>query len=138
MLEWRTWLMDGGSEAGEADVVLEELGSYQRVAAERSQPAARSGSYGCAITAGPREGITFSLRVCMETGETTLFSNWARSRGGELSLQPTVWAFAAGQDPRELCSPPAPVGIRTDRTQVSLQEEQRGVPVRLAQPPGWT
>ncbi len=128
LTEWRNWLSDGGFEAGATDVILEDLGSFQQATAERSPAAARSGSYGYAITAGPGEGITFSLRVNMEKGETTRFSFWARSPGGQVALQPTVWAFAAGQEPHELYSSPAPISVGPEWTEVSFPvENDRGL-----------
>ena len=84
LVEFHNWLDDGGFEEGVAEVVPSDHH-------ERSQAAARTGSWGYAITAGPGEGATFSVKAYVEKGEDIRFSFWTRSVGGELSLQPMVF-----------------------------------------------
>ncbi len=93
LVEFYNWLDDGGFEEGVAEVVLSDHheGALGRATVERSQAAARTGSWGHAITAGPGEGVTFSIKAYVEKGEDIRFSFWARSAGGEVSLQPLVF-----------------------------------------------
>jgi hypothetical protein len=92
LLGWYSWLEDGGFEQGSAAVTVSGLpqGGLKLGSAERSQQAARTGSWGYEITTGADEGLIFSLQFSMEKGENTRFSIWARSTSGNTSLKPTV------------------------------------------------
>jgi hypothetical protein len=91
LLEWRNWLKDGGFEAGETEVVVNSLENLSLGNAERSQDAARNGSWGYVLTTGAGEGISFAIKAYMEKGEDIRFSFWARSLNGEVTFQPVVY-----------------------------------------------
>ena len=93
MLVFHDFLADGGFEQGEAEVVLTDhsVETLGRATVERVPEAARTGSYGYAVTAGPDEGVTFSIKAYIEKGEDSRYSIWVRSPGGEVTLQPLVY-----------------------------------------------
>ncbi len=93
LLDFYNVVNDGGFEAGEAEVVLNDhpTGTLNRAKVERIPTAAWTGSYGYAITAGPDEGVTFSIKAYVEKGEDSRYSIWVRSSGGEVTLQPLVY-----------------------------------------------
>jgi hypothetical protein len=101
LVEWRNWLEDGGFEDGTAELVVSDhpVGGLGRATVQREAGAARSGSYGYAIDAGPNEGVTFSVKFYIEKGEDIRFSFWARSPEGELSVQPKI--FWVGMSAKE-------------------------------------
>jgi hypothetical protein len=125
LLDWQNGLEDGGFEQGSAEVVLADFpqGLLERGTAERSQQAARSGSWGYAITTGADEGLTFSLKFYMEKGEETRFSFWAKSADGSVSLKPTVEGmdFSASSAPTQLYLSESAYSIRTEWTQVVFE-----------------
>jgi hypothetical protein len=99
LLDWRNWLEDGSFERGTTSVQISRhhLDTLGYATAERSQAAARTGDWGYAITAGPGEGVTFSVKAYVEKGEDILFSFWARSAGGESTIDPLVfWVTGEG------------------------------------------
>jgi hypothetical protein len=99
LLEWHNWLEDGGFEKGLTDVQISHhyLDTLEYATAERSQAAARTGNWGYAITAGPGEGLTFSIVAYVEKGEDILFSFWVRSPEGESTIEPLVfWVTGEG------------------------------------------
>jgi hypothetical protein len=97
-------------------------GALDRAAAERTQSAARTGSWGYAITAGPGEGVNFSAKAYVEKGEEIRFSFWARSLSGEISLRPVVyWVENEGQLDQYSLS--GPVSVGSEWTQVSFGAE---------------
>jgi hypothetical protein len=87
---WRDWLEDGGFETGTAEAAARDVAGLARGTAERSQAAARSGAWGYALTAGPGEGVSFSIRAYLDKGEDVRFSFWVRSPGGEAEVRPAV------------------------------------------------
>jgi hypothetical protein len=93
LLDFYDVLNDGGFETGEAAVVLNDhpTGTFNRAKVERIPAAARTGSYGYAVTAGPDEGITFSIKAYIEKGEDSRYSIWVRSPGGEVTIRPLVY-----------------------------------------------
>lgn len=99
LLEWHDWLADGGFEEGKTDVAFFDhpASGLARAPGERSQAAAHTGSWGYAITAGPGEGVTFSVKSYVEKGEDIRFSFWARSLKGEITLEPMVF-WVTGED----------------------------------------
>jgi hypothetical protein len=125
LVEWHNWLEDGGFEAGTTEVVISDPShaSLGRAVVERSEAAARSGSYGYAISAGPNEGVTFSVEFYIEKGEDIRFSFWARSASGEVSLQPKVyWVEMEPKEgqPMESYTPDRPFAVGSDWTEVSF------------------
>jgi len=124
LIEFHNWLADGGFEEGVAEVVVSDHsdGALGRANVERSQAAARTGSWGYAITAGPGEGATFSVKAYVEKGEDIRFSFWARSAGSELSLQPMVFWVENEEDwGRPMLANPVTVG--SEWTQVRFVTE---------------
>jgi hypothetical protein len=125
LVEWHNWLEDGGFEGGATELVISDHSdaSLGRATAERTQAAARTGSYGYAITAGPNQGVTFAVKFYVEKGEDIRFSFWARSPSGEVSLQPKVYwvemEYREGQ-PMESYTPDEVFAIGSDWTQVSF------------------
>jgi hypothetical protein len=125
LLEWRNWLEDGGFEAGQTEVVISDfpVGDLGRAAAERTAAAARSGSFGFAVTARPNEGATFSVKFYIEKGEDIRFSFWARSLEGEVSIQPKIcWVGMqdAEGEPLESYVPERTYDIGPEWTQVTF------------------
>jgi hypothetical protein len=99
LLDWRNWLEDGGFEKGTTEVQISHhhLDDLEYATAERLQAAARDGTWGYAITAGPGEGLTFSIKAYVEKGEDILFSFWAKSPEGETTIEPLVfWVTGEG------------------------------------------
>lgn len=133
LLDFHNWLEDGGFERGEVEVVLNDhsTGTLNRAKVERIPAAARTGSYGYAITAGPEEGITFSIKAYIEKGEDTRFSIWVQSPDGESPLQPTVfWVMEEGKLGQPFRAKPVTVG--PEWTQVSfVAENTKGIAYAL-------
>jgi hypothetical protein len=125
LVEWHNWLEDGGFETGTAEVVISNHpdASLGMATVQRTQAAARTGSYGYAITAGPNQGVTFSVKFYVEKGEDIRVSFWARSPSGDVSLQPKVYwvdmEYKEGQ-PMESYTPDTAFAIGSDWTQVSF------------------
>jgi hypothetical protein len=102
LLEWHDWLVDGGFETGEAEVVVADREGYSPAMVQRTGSAARTGSYGYAITAGHGEGISFRVKGSVEKGNHVRFSFWAQSPDGQVSLRPVILGGKKGQDVPEL------------------------------------
>lgn len=100
LLDWHNWLEDGSFEKGQTDVQISHhhLDTLAYTAtAERSRAAARTGDWGYAITAGPGEGLTFSVKAYVEKGEDILFSFWVKSTVEETTIEPLVfWVTGEG------------------------------------------
>jgi hypothetical protein len=125
LLEWCNWLEDGGFEEGRTEVVISDspVGGLQRAAAERTAAAARTGSFGFAITAGPNEGATFSVKFYIEKGEDIRFTFWARSLEGEVSIQPKVFWVGMGDgegEPLDSYVPDRAYDVGPEWTQVAF------------------
>ncbi len=93
LLDFSNILNDGGFEQEQGEVVLNNhsTGFLNRAQVKRTGAAARTGSYGYAVTAGPNEGVIFSIKAYLEKGEDSRYSIWARSPDGEVILQPLVY-----------------------------------------------
>jgi len=138
LLDFYNSLADGGFEEGEAEVVIADhhLETLERATVERVSETARTGSYGYAVTAGPGEGITFSIKAYIEKGEDTRYSIWVRSPDGEVTLQPLVyWVMldlspGASPEEGELGQPfrADPVTVGPEWTQVRfVVENTKGI-----------
>lgn len=127
LVEWHNWLEDGGFEAGQTEIIVTKhsQGALSLGQAVRSTEAARLGSYGYALIAGANQGLTFSVRSYLDKPEGVRFSFWARSPGGEATLQPTVtWVERGNEDqPGQLHIPEQTFVIGPDWTQVSFETE---------------
>ena len=125
LTDWYNWLQDGGFEEDVTEVEISDLAGLSRAAAERSQEAARTGSHGYAIVAGSGEGVTFSIRAYIDKGEDVRFSFWARSVGGEVEVQPTVYWVELGAEnlPPESYTPDNTFAVGSDWTQISFVTE---------------
>ncbi|MEW5826167.1 MAG: hypothetical protein AB1778_04990 [Candidatus Bipolaricaulota bacterium] len=87
LLEWKNWLDDGGFEDGTAALVaLEPPASLAPGALERSESAARTGSWGLQANSTAGQGVVIGFRAEVEKGEDTRFSLWARSPGRSTSI----------------------------------------------------
>jgi hypothetical protein len=124
LLEFGNVLLDGSFEEGVAEVVIDEA---EQKTVERVQAAARTGSWGYAIQAGPNKGATFALKAYIEKGEDTRYSFWARSLNGEVMLQPKVyWVKEKEALDKPWSAEPAHIG--PEWTQVSFViENTKGI-----------
>lgn len=74
-------------------------GELELGTAERRPDAARSGSVGYAVEAGPGQGVTFSVVSYVEKGENVRYSFWARSPVGAVTVRPVVvWVERGKED----------------------------------------
>ncbi|HEY69485.1 MAG TPA: hypothetical protein G4O08_02760 [Anaerolineae bacterium] len=118
---FRDILTDGSFESGEQGIAISSHSTLPLTLAEvsRSQDAARSGSWGYELHAGPSQGALFSVQAYVDKGETIRFSFWARSLNGVVSVQPVVlWdpdEPMAGTPPRQNA-----VEVGSDWTRISL------------------
>jgi hypothetical protein len=121
--DWHDWMDDGSFEEDRFEVVAYDHPTLPiaRARAERTPEAARTGSYGYAITAGPQEGILFGIKTYVERGEPIRFSFWARSPGGEITLQPKVyWVEGYEPNPDLVYTPETAFTVGPEWTQVSF------------------
>jgi hypothetical protein len=120
---WHNWLEDGSFEEGITLLAISKHpdGSLSMGKATRASQAARTGSFGYLLETGPSEGLSFSVTAYVDKGDDVRYSFWARSPGGEISLQPVVYAVKQNdpQPPTPLDLPPA-AKVGTDWTQVSF------------------
>ncbi|NIS80630.1 MAG: hypothetical protein GTO14_10585, partial [Anaerolineales bacterium] len=93
ILEWKDWLEDGSFEEGELQMVvpLSPSSVYKPPSVQPGPEAARTGSVGIRITAGPDQSGIVGIAALIEKGEATRFSFWVRSQGGQVRLEPKVY-----------------------------------------------
>ncbi|MBN1995875.1 MAG: hypothetical protein JW953_24525 [Anaerolineae bacterium] len=124
LLEFRNVLLDGSFEEGLAEVVIDET---DQKSMGRVQAAARTGSWGYAIQAGPNKGATFAIKAYIEKGEVTRYSFWVRSLNGQAMLRPKIyWVMEQAALDEPWLAEPARIG--PEWTQVSFAvENTRGI-----------
>lgn len=95
LLAYENFLENGSFEEGERNIVIQKphQGDLELAKVERSPEAARTGSWGYALTAGPGEGSLFGVKGYHEKGEDLRFSAWLRSPQGETTATPLVFWF---------------------------------------------
>jgi hypothetical protein len=120
---WHDWLEDGSFEAGTANFEFKGPLTGKPGRGERSQSAARTGSWGYTIITGSGESAIFSMKAYTEKGDEIQFSFWARSLSGPVTLQPVLYGMGRSNNyrPEEFSRSDSPTTIGTDWTQVSLQ-----------------
>jgi hypothetical protein len=122
VLEWKDWFKDGGFETGETEVVINPTANLNLGKAERNQEAARSGSWGYALSTNQGEGVSFGVKTYIEKGEEVRFSFWARSLKGTVNLQPVVlWVELNKEEgPYQSFTPLGEFNVGSEWTQVSF------------------
>jgi hypothetical protein len=113
---------DGSFETGEAEVIVEGVAGFESAMMERSSDAARSGSYGYAITAGPGQGARVGVKGYVEKGDQVRFSFWARSPTGQASIRPEVLGGQRGQEkPSPFIDPVRDYAVGQEWTEIALE-----------------
>jgi hypothetical protein len=122
LVVWHNWLQDRGFEEGSTEVVISDHpdASLARATVDRVNEAARSGSFGYAITAGQGEGVTFQVKAYSEKGDDIRFSFWARSINGNTTIQPMAYGSsrATRHEPSLIYTPERTYEVGSEWTQV--------------------
>jgi len=117
-------LTNASFESGEQDVQIDNhpLNALSLAETTRSRAAARSGSWGYEVHAGPAQGATFSVQAYVDKGETIRFTFWARSLDGEVTVQPVI-AWNPDEPAPERPASLAAIVIGSEWTQISYVSE---------------